>query len=86
MVAGLVILCWLTFREAGQGTIRIELSEPPAQVEVRLDGKPLETMELAQPLTLRTGRHELVVAAPDFSTVTQSLSSVVGRTRCCADT
>jgi hypothetical protein len=59
-VAGALVL-GLTLR-TGSGTVAIELSDPEAQGEVRIDGERIDIAELKEPLQLKAGVHELVVA------------------------
>ncbi len=66
---GIVILL-----HTAEGTVKIELSDPPAEVEVKMNGQQIEIAGLDQPLRLRTGEHDLVVSGSDFETVTRSFT------------
>jgi formylglycine-generating enzyme required for sulfatase activity/serine/threonine protein kinase len=63
-----------------EGTVQIELSDPNAHVEVRVDGDAIHLTGIGQPLRLRTGEHQLVVTGQDFETVTRSFSVRRGST------
>jgi len=56
------------------GTIRIALSDNTAEVEIRVDGEPIEVTRLEEPLRLRIGEHELVVAGEDYETHCRSFT------------
>jgi formylglycine-generating enzyme required for sulfatase activity/serine/threonine protein kinase len=66
---GIVILLY-----TAEGTVKIELSDPQAAVEVKVNGQQIEIAGLDEPLRLRTGEHGLVVSGPDFETVTRSFT------------
>jgi hypothetical protein len=51
---------------ATTGTARLELSEPNAAVEVKVDGKPTALAEAVKGLTLAAGDHRLEVGGPGF--------------------
>jgi serine/threonine protein kinase len=56
------------------GTIKIELSDPNAQVEVRIDNNVYTLTALGKPLRLRVGEHDLIVRGDDFETVTRKFT------------
>ena len=64
---------WIGAR-AKRGDVVIELSDPKANVEVRVDGERVALAGLDRPLSLTVGDHGLTVAGPDFETVTQSFT------------
>jgi serine/threonine protein kinase len=66
LVAGVV----LTVRTK-HGDVVIELSDPNAKVEVKVDGERIEVSGLDRPLTMTAGEHGLTVSGPDFETVTR---------------
>ncbi len=59
-----VVLVFSTAR----GTVRIELSDPAAKVEIRVDKDVIDITGLEQPLHLRVGEHHLLVQGRDFET------------------
>ncbi|MHC4179798.1 MAG: family 16 glycoside hydrolase, partial [Planctomycetota bacterium] len=56
------------------GTIKITLSDPNADVEVKLDRDVVEIGGLKDPLRLRVGEHGLVVTGKDYETVSKSFT------------
>jgi serine/threonine protein kinase len=67
------VALFLTVRTK-HGDVVIELSDPSAKVEVKVDGDRVELVGLDKPLTLTAGEHGLTVTSPDFETVTQSFT------------
>ena len=61
--AALVLLGIIIYVAAEQGTVKIEIDAPKAQV--RVDGNELRIENLGEPITLRTGGHKLVVLRGD---------------------
>jgi len=59
---------------ARNGTIKIELSDPNAQVEVRIDNDVYTLTALGKPLELRVGEHDLIVKGENFETVTRKFT------------
>jgi hypothetical protein len=57
-----------------EGTIQITLSDPQAQVVVKVDGNTVEITGLERPLRLRVGQHQLEVTGQDFQTITRSFT------------
>ncbi len=55
------------------GTIRIELSDPNAKVEIKVDGT-VEITSLDEPIKLKTGEHGLTVTGKNFETVTKTFT------------
>ncbi len=58
----------------GKGTVKIALSDPRAQVEVKIDGDTIELAGLDQPLRLRPGEHELTIIGPGYEAVGRSFT------------
>ena len=70
--AGSVLLGTIFFYiVTNNGTVKIELSDPKAQVEVRVDGDTIEIQGLDKPLRLRVGEHQLTVKGKDIEVVRQ---------------
>ena len=63
---GLAAAIYLTM---DRGTVRVELSDPTANVDLTIDGRSIATAALNEPLKLKTGQHELSVIADDFEPV-----------------
>jgi serine/threonine protein kinase len=73
--AGLVIvLTVILLVRTPTGTIRIELSDPSAPVEVKVDGNVVTLAGLEQPLRLEAREHELTVTGDNFKTVSKSFT------------
>lgn len=71
VLAGVAVAIFLA---TNSGTIRIELSDPTADVDLMIDGQSVETAALEEPLKLKTGQHELSVIADDFEPVKQTFT------------
>ena len=56
------------------GTVRIELSDPKAQVEVKVDGDVIDIAGLKEPLRLKAGEHGLLVTSGDYQSVSKSFT------------
>ena len=56
------------------GDVVIELSDPTANVELKVDGDRIEVIGLDKPLTLTAGEHGLTVGGADFETVTKQFT------------
>lgn len=56
------------------GTVKIELSDPAAQVEVKVDGDVIDIARLKEPMRLKVGEHDLLVASGDYQTVSKSFT------------
>jgi hypothetical protein len=54
------------------GTVKIELSDQAAKVNVQVDRSTIAIAELKEPLRLKAGRHRLIVTSRGFSTVVKS--------------
>jgi formylglycine-generating enzyme required for sulfatase activity len=72
--AVLLLLAVIIYVVTDSGTIKIQLSDPKAEVQVKLDGQTIEIAGLKEPLTLKAGEHGLVVTSGEFETVTQSFT------------
>ncbi len=66
------ILAVVLLSQTPYGTVKIELSDPNAQVEVKVDGEVIDIAGLAQPLRLKAGQHDLLVTAGDYQSVSKS--------------
>lgn len=53
------------------GELLIELSDPTADVQIRVDGNEVKVTGVNAPLTLTAGEHGLTVVGADFETVTR---------------
>jgi len=77
--AGAIVLGVVFYVNAGGGTVKIELSDPAATVEVRIDGDRIDVAGLDEPLSLRVGPHELEVTSGNFKTVTKRFTVYRGK-------
>ncbi len=71
LVIGAVVV--LTVR-GKHGEVVIELSDPTAKADVKVDGDRIELTGLDKPLTLTVGEHGLTVTGGDFEAVTQQFT------------
>jgi serine/threonine protein kinase len=69
LLVGIVILVRTEY-----GTIQIELSDPTAKVEVKVDGDTVEITGLGQPLRLKPGAHNILVQGKDFESYSDSFT------------
>jgi hypothetical protein len=60
------------------GTVKIELSDPAAHVEVKID-RSIEIAGIGEPIRLRTGEHGLIVTGKDYETASQSFTILRGK-------
>ncbi len=65
------IVLWLP---TAKGTIKIELSDPKAQVEVTIDKDIYTLTTLGKPLRFRVGEHDLIVTGENFETFTRKFT------------
>jgi WD40 repeat protein/serine/threonine protein kinase/formylglycine-generating enzyme required for sulfatase activity len=73
--AALFLLCGvIVLVTTAKGTIKIELSDPTAQVEIKVDGDTINITGLDEPLKLRVGEHGLVVTGKNIETVSNSFT------------
>lgn len=70
----LLVLAFVLLLTTPTGTIRIEVSDPTAQVEVKVDRDVYTVTGLGKPLLLQVGEHDLVVTGADFETVTRKFT------------
>jgi hypothetical protein len=75
--AAALVLGVVIYVTTGKGTVKIELSEPNAKVEVKVDGYQIDIAGLKDPLRLSVGEHDLEVTSGDFKTFTRAFT--VGR-------
>jgi hypothetical protein len=61
-----------------RGTIRIDLSDPHAEVEVQVDGDHIADAGMKEPLRLRPGKHHLLVTGHKIQAVSTSFSVARG--------
>ncbi|MCL4207060.1 MAG: DUF1080 domain-containing protein [Pirellulaceae bacterium] len=57
-----------------EGTVRIEIEDPQADVQVAVDGRNIDIAGLGEPLRLAVGDHQLVVDGQDIQLHTQSFT------------
>ncbi len=69
LMLGIVIIL-----RTDHGDIKIELSDPNANVKVEVDNGTVAITGLGQPLHLKVGEHKLVVTGKDFETVSESFT------------
>jgi hypothetical protein len=69
LVLGIILLV-----STKEGTIEIELNDPQAKVEVKVDGETVHLVGVGKPLTLRAVEHHLLVTGEDFETVSRSFT------------
>jgi thiol-disulfide isomerase/thioredoxin len=67
----LILLGIVLLVRTRNGTIRIELSSPAANVQVKVDGETVHIEGLDDPLTLEAGEHNLLVTGKNFKTVSE---------------
>ena len=58
----------------GYGTVKIDISDPSANVSVKVDGETIEITGLEKPLKLKAGPHGLLITSSDYETVTNSFT------------
>ena len=74
-LGAVVLLLGIVFYVAtDHGTIKIELSDLGAQVEVRVDGDEIDIKGPGEPVHLRVGEHDLCVTGKDYETITRSFT------------
>jgi hypothetical protein len=83
IVAGLaltsgLLMAALAWNSKPTGTLRIELDDPSAEVEVQLDGEVIDRAHLDKPLQLSPGQHQLLITGRRIKTVDQSFSVARG--------
>lgn len=70
----MIVLAVILLLHTSYGTVKIELSDPSAKVEVKIDGQAIELAGLDEPLRIKAGEHGLEVTSGGFQTVTQSFT------------
>jgi hypothetical protein len=75
-LAGLMVLGVVLYVTTNQGQIKIEVEDPGAVVEV--DGREVRIEKLGEPITLRPGKHQLVVKRGDVVAETREFTVVRG--------
>ena len=60
--------------QTGSGAVKIELSDPKAQVEVKVNGDVIDIAGLKEPLRLKAGEHGLLVTSGDYQSVSESFT------------
>jgi hypothetical protein len=68
----------LLWNSGSAGAIRLDLDGPRADVEVQLDGEPIDTAALQEPLHLRPGKHHLLVTGNKIQPVSTSFTIARG--------
>jgi len=68
----------LRARPAETGTVRIELSEPQAQVQVKVDGSVVDAAKLNEGLALPPGDHRIEVTSGEFEDHSSSFTVRAG--------
>ncbi len=70
----LPLLGVILYIATNNGTLKVELSDPSAQVELRLDGDTIAVSGVSEPLHIRVGEHHLEVAGKGFETQSQTFT------------
>jgi hypothetical protein len=70
--AALVLLAVILYIRTNYGLVKIELSDPAAKVEVKIDGNAIEINRIREPLRLKAGEHGLEVTSEHFQAVVRS--------------
>jgi len=73
-LAVIVALAVVIFVQTPEGTISITLSDPDADVDVKVDGNVVSLDGLSQPLQLTVREHHLLVTGEGFETVSESFT------------
>ena len=79
LAAAAVLLGIVFLFETDSGTVRIELSDPRAQVSVQVDGGRIDIGGLKESLRLRVGEHKLRVEAGEYQSVSESFTVRSGK-------
>ncbi len=70
----LPLLGVILYIATNNGTLKVELSDPSAQVELRLDGDTIAVSGVGEPLHIRVGEHHLEVGGKGFEAQSQSFT------------
>ncbi len=73
-MAAVVLLGIVLSIQTSSGAVKIELSDPKAQVEVKVDGDTIDIAGLKEPLRLKLGEHNLSVTSGDYQSVSESFT------------
>jgi formylglycine-generating enzyme required for sulfatase activity len=76
----LVLLGVVIYVTTNHGFVQIELPDPSANVEVKVDGDTVDVEGLAEPLRMTVGAHDLEVMSGGFQTFTKSFTVKRGQT------
>jgi formylglycine-generating enzyme required for sulfatase activity/serine/threonine protein kinase len=76
--AAIVVLGIVVLVSTRYGLVKIELNDPKANVQVKVDGDVIELAGLDRPLRLRTGEHAIEVTGEDYRTVSQTFTVTRG--------
>jgi hypothetical protein len=76
--AAIVLASMVLWSSSSMGTIRIDLDGPRADVEVQLDGEPLQSAGVDQPFRLRPGKHHLLVTGKTIQPISTSFTVAPG--------
>ena len=63
------------------GRVIVAVADPPEGTDVTLDGKPIETERLGQPLAVMPGTISVRATAPDSAPIERKLTLAAGETR-----
>jgi hypothetical protein len=77
-LAAVIVLAIFLWSSGSSGTIRIELDDPGAEVEVQVDGERIESSPVNQPLRLQPGKHHLLVTGKTIEPVSTSFTVARG--------
>ena len=72
--AALMLLAIVLYISTNHGLVKIEISDPKAKVEVKVDGETITIAAVPDLLTLRVGDHAIQVVSDRFATVTRSFT------------
>ena len=72
--AALMLLAIILYISTNHGLVEIELSDPQAKVEVRVDGETIRIAGMQAPLTLKAGQHGIEVKSDQFDTGLRSFA------------
>jgi tetratricopeptide (TPR) repeat protein len=74
----LVIAGAVFYVRTDYGTIEVQLNDPPADIQVSVDGKDIRVTDKGRVTTVRAGKHGLDVKGPGFETVSQQFTVMRG--------
>ena len=72
--AALFFAAVIFYIATNHGTVKIELAEAGANMEVKVDGDTIDIVGLKEPLRLKPGEHDLLVTSGDFETFTNTFA------------